>query len=218
MRKREHKIKEYEEKGYKLIAVVFMPHRFSQKLGRWETIHEYGNNKDRAMTVPFNFKNFKNPKTIITRLKEFDYVLVHETDIDIIEKLKELNINFKILPIEIKQGCLDRINKSPYISYVSHYWYIKSNFLDLYGLVPKTETYYIIENEYHCPKIKEIVINPKKDAVPPWMNKTKKEAYDKYVYQLKLEIENYSETVQRKKDLLDYFIENNKEIIENELL
>lgn len=218
MRKREQKIKEYKEKGYKLIAVVFMPHRFSQKLGRWETIYRCGNNKDREITVPFNFKDFKNPKTIVTRLKEFDYVLVHETDIDIIEKLKELNINFKILPIEIKQGCLDHINKSPYISYVSHYWYIKSNFLDLYNLVPKTETYYIIENEYHYPKIKEIVINPKKDTVHLWMYKTKKEAYDKYVYQLKLEIENYSETVQRKKDLLDYFIENNKEIIENELL
>lgn len=213
MRKREQKIKEYKEKGYKLIAVVFMPHRFSQKLGRWETIYKCGNNKDRAITVPFNFKGFKNPKTIVTRLKEFDYVLVHETDIDIIEKLKELNINFKILPIEIKQGCLDHINKSPYISYVSHYWYIKSNFLDLYNLVPKTETYYIIENEYHCPKIKEIIINPKKYKIHLGMCKTKKEAYDKYVHQLKLEINNYSETVQRKKDLLDYFIENNKEII-----
>lgn len=217
MRKREQNIREYKEKGYKLIAVVFMPHRFSQKLGRWETIHECGNNNDRAITVPFNFNNFKNSKTIVTRLKEFDYVLVHETDIVIIEKLKELNINFKILPIEIKQGCLDRINKSPYIiSYVSSYWYIKSNFLDLYNLVPKTRTYYIIDGEYRYPKIKEVIINPKKNTAHPWMYKTKKEAYDKYVYQLKTEIENYSETVQRKKDLLDYFIENNKEIIENE--
>lgn len=218
MRKREQYIRNYKEKGYKLIAVVFVPHRFSQKLGRWETIHECGNNKDRAITVPFNFKDFKNPKTIVTRLKEFDYVLVHETDIDVVEKLKELNINFKILPIEIKQGCLDYIKKVLRLSYVSCTRYIKSNFLDLYDLVPKTETYYIIENEYHYPKIKEIVINPKKDAVHPWMNKTKKEAYDKYVYQLKLEIENYSETVQKKKDLLDYFIENNKEIMQNELL
>ena len=216
MRKREIKLKDCKRHYGKLVAMVFVPNRFSQKLGRWEEIRlsrtEF-NKKYKAILIPFNFKNYKNNKTILKRLNEFDYVLVHETDIDVIEKLKELNISFKILPTEIKQGCLDRINKSPYISYVSNYLYIKSNVLDLYGLVPKTETYYIIENEYHRPKIKEIVINPKKDAVPPWTCKTKKEAYDRYVYQLELEIKNYSETVQRKKDLLDYFRENNKEIM-----
>lgn len=208
MRKREIKLNNCKKYYTKTIAMVFVPNRFSQKLGRWQDIdlpvNQFVVRNADAKLIPFNFKNYKNPNTLIKRLSEFDYVLVHETDIDVIEKLRELNIDFRILPIEIKKGCLER--KADRLSYVSNDWYIESNFLSLYEITPKTEIYYILKNEYTYPRIERVIINPKTDRVSPWMYKTKKEVYNTYVNRLKTEISNYSKTLQSKKELLEYFI------------
>ena len=215
MRKKELRIQEYKNRyKYECIAMVFMPNRFSQKLGRWEQLYELPNVNDEVksyITVPINFKEYKNPKTLIKRLNEFNYILVHETDIDIIEKLKELNVNFRVLPSQLKKGCIDKLYKNDCekLVYRSDYPYIRNNFLEVYEIIPKVRTYYYVQNEFSNPEIVPINLTPR-DYVPRYVFKTRQEAYKDYVFKKKQYIEEFITKVQGNQDLLNSFTEKYK--------
>lgn len=207
MRKKEIKINDCKKYYNKLIVMIFVPNRFSQKLGRWQDIklpeNKYGKDKE-AILVPFNFRAYNNNKTIIKRLKEFDYVLVHETDVDVIEKLKELKIDFRVLPNIVKKGCYKYSNQINYLSYINSEWYVEKYFKFLYDIEPKIATYYILKDEYTDPTIEEIHVE---GGQLSWMYESKKEIYDYYVSRCRLEINNYSETLNGIKRRLNIFID-----------
>ena len=114
----------------KKIAILFMSNRFSQKIGKRINIHH---NNINYKTVPINIRKITNPNTIIKKLKEYDYIMVHETDVDIIENLTSLGINFSILKNEYDK----------YFNKLYSNQYLIKEIKRLLGIVIKTKVYYI---------------------------------------------------------------------------
>lgn len=114
----------------KRIAILFMSNRFSQKLGkRVSTRYNNVNYK----TVPINMRKITNPNTIIKKLKEYDYIMIHETDVDLIENLTSLGVNFSVLKNEYDK-CFNKLYSNNYL--------IKE-IKRLLGVIIKTKVYYI---------------------------------------------------------------------------
>lgn len=173
------------------IALVFMPNRFSQKLSSHNITKIYDNIKYKV--VPFNFKKYSNVDTIKKRLSEYNnYIVVHETDIDIIEKLKELKIDFKIMNNQLK-------NYSIFVSHIKklHYRYdteyIIKELETLFGLKNYIYHYSFTMPNHFSSYLVDVNENYK-------INKTKNEAFDET-------IENYKEDM--KKNLRNLYIVKN---------
>lgn len=114
----------------KKIAILFMSNRFSQKLGKRVNIHY---NNINYVTIPINMRKITNSNTIVKKLKEYDYIMVNETDVDIIENLTSLGINFSIL----------RNEYGKYFNKLYSNQYLIKEIKRLLGIVIKTKVYYI---------------------------------------------------------------------------
>ena len=114
----------------KRIAILFMSNRFSQKLGkRVSTCY----NNINYVTVPINMRKITNPSTIIKKLKEYDYIMVHETDVDLIENMTSLGVNFSVLKNEYDK----------YFNKLYNNNYLIKEIKRLLGVIIKTKVYYI---------------------------------------------------------------------------
>lgn len=114
----------------KKIAILFMSNRFSQKLGKRVSL---SCNNVNYVTIPINMRKITNSNTIVKNLKDYEYIMVHETDVDIIENLTSLDINFSILRNEYDK----------YFNKLYSNQYLIKEIKRLLGIVIKTKVYYI---------------------------------------------------------------------------
>lgn len=180
------------------IAILFMSNRFSQKLGKRVNIHHKYTN---YVTVPINMRKITNPNTIVRKLKEYDYVVLHSSDVDLIEKLTELKINFFAMKYEYSDNNYHRLKFDDL--------YLKTQIKKFLGIVVKQKVYYI--NGENKVGEKEVTIDTSIDR--DYYFDTPKEAVNNRITYLNSHIDNYKYWVEHYTNILNQVKENCKEYL-----
>lgn len=175
----------------KKIAILFMSNRFSQKIGKRVSVCWDNTN---YATEPINMRKIINPRTIINKLKDYDYVLIHFSDIDLIEKLTDLKINFCILKREYDEKHRLRFDDT----------YLKIQIKKMLGAIVKQKVYRIDDTN----NIIEIERTIDKILDKDYYFDSPQEAYENKINEL-------DEYIDRYKKWMEYYCIQKQKLKEN---
>lgn len=181
----------------KEIAILFMSNRFSQKIGKRVSI-QYKNVE--YTTIPINMRKITNPNTITKKLKEYDCVMLHSSDIDLIEKLKELKIKFLVMPLEYSDDKYQHLRFDDL--------YIKTHIKKFLGIIIKQKVYFVDEKQ----KVSEKEVTYDASSENNYCF-TPKEAVDEEIKRLNIRINDHQYWIDYYTDILNKVKENCKDYL-----
>lgn len=182
----------------KKIAILFMSNRFSQKIGKRVNIHYKNIN---YITIPINMRKITNPNTIVKNLKDYEYIMVYSSDVDLMEKLTELKINFFAMKYECNDDKYHRLRFDDL--------YLKEQIKKFLGIIIKQKVYYIDSTNKLVETEKVIDASVKRD----YYFETPQKAVRNKIEELNKYINNYKKWVEYYSNQLDKLKENCKEYL-----